>query len=70
MKYILTVLFFIVSISAFGQTTKQVNLLTFASKEFKVPEDCKAQSQYQVQCDDYTMVWLYMNNEMLKTMPD
>lgn len=70
MKYILTILFFITSISAYGQTTKQVNLLTFASKEFKTPEGCKAESQYQVLCDDYTMVWLYMNNEMLKTMPD
>ena len=70
MKYILTVLLFITSVSAFGQITKQVDVLNFTSKEFKVPEGCKAKSQYQVQCADYAMVWLYMNNEMLKTMPD
>jgi hypothetical protein len=70
MKYLLIIFIFITAISISGQAKKEVTQLSFASKEFKVPEGCKAQSQYQVQCTDYTMLWLYMNDEMLKTMPD
>ena len=70
MKYILTILLLIGAVSANGQTTKQVDSLNFVSKEFNVPKGCKAPSAYQVQCHDFTMVWFYTTEEMLKMAPE
>lgn len=40
--------------------------LNFCSYKYKVPAGCNAESEYQISCNDYSMVWLYMNNDMLK----
>lgn len=55
--------------TAFGQTSK-IDSLTFCFNKYKVPTGCVAESEYQVKCDNYSMVWLYMNEQMLQYMPD
>lgn len=70
MRQILIALFLFFSAASFGQTTKQVDTLTFCFNKYKVPTGCTAQSEYQVECDNYTMGWLYMNDQMLQYMPD
>jgi len=70
MRQFLTALFFLFSVISFGQTTKQVDSVTFCFNKYKVPTGCTAKSEYQVKCDNYSIVWLYMNEQMLQTMPD
>ncbi len=70
MRQFLIALLLFFSATSFGQTTKQVDTLTFCFNKYKVPTGCTAQSEYQVQCVNYTMVWLYMNEQMLQSMPD
>src|SRR5687768_10926969 len=65
MNKILTLLFLLFTTTLFAQT--KVDALNFCSTKFPVPVGCKAESEYQIQCDNYSMVWLYMNEEMLKT---
>jgi hypothetical protein len=70
MRQFLTALFLFFSAVSFGQTTKQVDSVTFCFNKYKVPTGCTAESEYQVKCDNYSIVWLYMNEQMLQTMPD
>src|ERR1051326_4244909 len=66
MRNIFIILLFIATVSVNGQT-KEINLLKFNSQELKVPAGCKARSEHQVQCDNYTLGWFYLSREMLKT---
>ena len=70
MKLILSATFLFISILAYGQTVKQVDSLTFCQYKYAVPEECKAESEYQVKCTNYSIVWLYMTEQMLQFMPD
>ena len=70
MRQFLTVLLVFFSATLFGQTTNQIDSVTFCFNKYKVPTGCTAQSEYQVQCDNYSIVWLYMNEQMLQSMPD
>ena len=70
MKQILTILFLTVAVISYGQTAKQIDSLSFCHNKYKAPAGCKTESEYQLQCNDYSIQWLYMNDEMLKTMPD
>lgn len=67
MKYIVINLLFMAIVSVNGQTNKEINLLKFNSQEFKVPVGCKALSENQVQCDNYSLGWFYISKEMIKT---
>lgn len=70
MKQLLTILLFTTTIAAYGQSSKQIDSLNFCNKKYKAPTGCTTESEYQVKCDNYSIQWLYMTNEMLKTMPD
>ena len=70
MPHFIIALLLIISTSSFGQDTKQIDSLTFCSNKYKVPVNCTAESEYQIQCKDYSMMWLYMNGQMLQFMPD
>lgn len=70
MKVFLIVAIFTLAVSVKAQTLKSVDELSFAAKTFRTPSGCQAPSPFQLQCADYSMVWLYMNTEMLKTMPE
>ncbi len=64
MNKILTSLFLLFTTTLFAQN--KVDVLNFCSNKFQVPVGCKAESEYQIECDNYSMVWLYMNEDMLK----
>jgi hypothetical protein len=70
MRQLLTVLVLFFSATSFGQNSNQVDSVTFCFNKYKVPTGCTAQSEYQVQCDNYSIQWLYMNEQMLQSMPD
>lgn len=71
MKNILFFLVFLSTTTLFAQKKKQIDSLNFCSYKYKVPVGCKAESEYQISCDEYSMVWLYMNEEMFKAnIPD
>jgi hypothetical protein len=70
MKNLLILFLLVIAGSAFGQETKQTDTLSFCGKTFKIPDGCKAESAYQLECDTFSIQWLYMNDAMLKTMPD
>ena len=67
MKLLLPFLLSFFPISLFGQTTTQTDSLNFCFTKYKVPEGCNAEVEYQVSCDNYSMIWLYMNEKMLAT---
>jgi hypothetical protein len=56
--------------TSLGQTSTKIDSLTFCSNKYKVPTNCTAESEYQINCENYSMVWLYMNEQMLQVMPD
>ena len=58
------------STAVLAQETNGPDSLSFCFKQFKVPEGCSAQSEYQVSCDNYSMVWLYLTESMLGIVPD
>lgn len=70
MKYALLVLLTFTSFVSFGQTAKHVDTLSFCRNKYPVPTGCTAESEYQVKCDNYSMTWIYMNEQMLQTMPE
>ena len=70
MKQIMTILFLAATTFANGQEAKQIDSLSFCHNKYKAPTGCKTASEYQVQCDNYSIQWLYMNDEMFKTMPE
>jgi hypothetical protein len=65
MKHLFTILFFLTVSTAFAQEQKQIDSLSFCSIKYKVPTDSKAESEYQVRGSNYSMQWLYMNQQML-----
>jgi len=69
MRYLFTFLLILFTTFSFGQTNN-VDSLTFCSVKYKVPTGCSAESEYQVMCNKYSIVWLYMNEQMLNFMPD
>ena len=70
MKQLLLALFTLLVTTSFGQSSTQIDSLTFCFNKYKVPTGCTAESEYQVKCDSYSITWLYMNEQMLQFMPD
>jgi len=70
MKHIFIALFILAGTTSFGQISTKIDSLTYCSTKYTVPTGCTAESEYQVKCDSYSIVWLYMNNEMLQFVPD
>jgi hypothetical protein len=70
MKQLFSALLFLFSTAAFAQTVQQVDAVTFCSNKYEVPAGCTAESEYQVKCDNYSMIWIHMEKPMLRSMPD
>ena len=65
---VVTFLIFFVG-SVFGQEDENVKEIDYCGKKFNVPDNCTARSAYELSCNDYVIQWLYMNEQMLQTMP-
>ena len=70
MKHFLIALFILIGMTSFGQTSTKIDSLTFCFTKYELPPDCTAESEYQAKCDNYSIVWLYMNEQMLQIMPE
>ena len=71
MKRIIILVFIALSINSYGQSEKQIDSLNYAHMKIAVPENCEAKSEYELlDCDGISIQWLYLNDEMLKTVPD
>jgi len=66
MKKALVIVLLFITVRAGAQTAASVDSVNFCSVKFKVPAGCEAKSEYELKCDNYAMVWLYMNDDMWK----
>jgi len=69
MKHFLICSFLFVAVSSFAQTTDKGDTISFCFIKYKIPEGCKAESAYQVKCDDYSMSWIYLTPQTFQTTP-
>jgi len=53
--------------TSFAQTGDTIN---FCFMKYKIPAECKAVSESQVKCDDYSMSWVYLTPQTFQTTPD
>ena len=71
MKRIIIIVFVALSISSYGQSENQIDSLNYAHMKIAVPENCEAKSEYELlDCDGISIQWLYLNDDMLKTVPN
>ncbi|HEY2648448.1 MAG TPA: hypothetical protein VGI38_04615 [Puia sp.] len=70
MKQFLAFSFLLIAMSSFGQSTDKADTISFCFIKLKLPPECKAASEYQIKCDDYSMSWVYLTPQTLHTMPD
>ncbi|HET7001786.1 MAG TPA: hypothetical protein VFI33_10770 [Puia sp.] len=70
MKQILFFSFLFIFTNSFAQTPFNGDTVNFCFIKYKVPEGCKATSEYQVKCDQYSMTWIYLTPQIFQTMPD
>ncbi|MBC7525804.1 MAG: hypothetical protein H7239_15375 [Flavobacterium sp.] len=53
-----------------AQETDKIKELNYAGNKILVPNNCEAKSEYELlNCNNTDIQWLYLNEEMLKTVP-
>ena len=69
MRYLLLIFlcFIFMSYSALSQDVSEVDYCGF---NLTPPAECQISGEQEITCDGYVVQWLYMNNLMLKSMPD
>jgi hypothetical protein len=70
MKKFLILSFLFTTATSFAQTPGNGDTISFCFTKYKIPAGCKAASEYQVTCDDYSMTWIYLNPQTFQTTPD
>ena len=71
MKKIVTIFLLVVSFNIFAQESIKITQLNYAGIKLDVPISCNAKSEYELlNCDNTDIQWLYLNSEMLKTVPE
>ena len=70
MKQILMFLFLTTAVHSFAQNPDRGDTISFCFMKYKIPSGCKAVSEYQLKCDDYSMSWIYLTPQTFQTMPD
>ena len=70
MKQFLIFSFFFISAASFAQAPGNGDTVNFCFIKYKIPAGCKAVSEYQVKCDDYSMSWIYLTPQIFQTLPD
>jgi hypothetical protein len=70
MKQFLIFSFLFIAANSFAQVPEKGDTISFCFIKFKIPAGCKAASEYQVTCDDYSMTWIYLTPQTFQTMPD
>ena len=58
------------SLKTSAQETEKIKELNYAGIKILVPDNCEAKSEYELlSCNNTDIQWLYLNEEMLKTVP-
>jgi hypothetical protein len=70
MKQLLIISFLFIAATSVAQTPGKGDTINFCFIKYKIPAGCKATSEYQVKCDDYTMNWIYLTPQNAQSMPD
>lgn len=70
MKQFLILSFLFTATSSLAQIPGNGDTVSFCFIKYKIPAGCKAASEYQVKCDDYSMSWIYLTPQTFQTMPD
>ena len=65
MKQGLLVILFVGISTAWGQ----VQSLHFCGERIPVPAGCQADSDYELLCDDFSIQWMYLEEDMLTFVP-
>lgn len=70
MKYKLSILTFTL-LFCINLCTAQdtATYLSLCGSKFAVPESCEAESKYQLLCEGFSIAWIYMDDEMLQSVP-
>ena len=69
-KIIITVFLIIGTLKISAQETEKIKELNYAGIKILVPNNCEAKSEYELlKCNNVDTQWLYLNEEMLKTVP-
>ena len=70
LKIIVFVFFIFGTIKISAQETEKIKELNYAGIKITVPNNCQAKSEYEIlDCNNTNIQWLYLNDEMLKTIP-
>ena len=70
LKIIITALLIIGILKISAQETVKIKELNYAGIKILVPNNCEAKSEYELlNCNNIDIQWLYLNGEMLKTVP-
>jgi hypothetical protein len=70
MKQFLIFLFLTIAVNSFAQNPDKGDTISFCFIKYKIPAGCKAASEFQMKCDDYSMTWIYLTPQTFQTMPD
>jgi len=70
LKIIVYVFLIFGSIKIYAQKIEKINELNYAGIKILVPNNCEAKSEYELlNCNNTDIQWLYLNEEMLKSVP-
>ncbi|MEM7084679.1 MAG: hypothetical protein AAF489_00765 [Bacteroidota bacterium] len=68
MKNLLIISCFLVMSSCFAQSGKKVTTLNYANNEIEVPNNCVAQSEFELSnCDGFSVQWEHLPNANFKS---
>jgi hypothetical protein len=69
-KIIVSVFLIFGAVKTSAQETEKIKELNYAGIKILVPNNCEAKSEYELlNCNNTNIQWLYLNEEMLKTVP-
>ena len=70
LKIIIIAFLIIGTLKISAQETEKIKELNYAGIKILVPNNCEAKSEYELlNCNNIDIQWLYLNEEMLKTVP-
>jgi hypothetical protein len=70
MKKLLVLTLLVVTAKSYAQMAEKGDTINFCFIKYKIPAGCKAVSEYQVKCDDYSMSWIYLTPQNFQSTPD
>ena len=70
LKLLITTFLIVGTLKISAQETEKIKELNYAGIKISVPNNCEAKSEYELlNCYNTNIQWLYLNEEMLKTVP-